>query len=163
MDILTHGLWGATILRRRKGVWWAFLAGTVPDLLGSTPAFIYLLTMGKFWGTDTWQYLPQWTREVYHFHHSFLSVVLYGVVVSVAARGYVVLLIPYAFHVLLDGFTHSTDIVNRLLYPTVFDVCIHGLNWWEHGWIVAVNVAALLLINVALVARRHRRNQSVAS
>lgn len=161
MDILSHGLWGATILRQRRLVWWALLAGMAPDILGSGSAFVYLLTVGKFWGTDTWQYLPQWTRELYHVHHSLLSVVLYWLILLAFLRRYDILIIPYLFHVLLDGFTHDTNILNRFLYPLAVEAGMHGLNWWEHWWIMALNAAGLAAVNLLFVVRRRR--QSVAS
>ena len=163
MDILSHGLWGATIVRRRKFVWWAILAGMAPDILGSGPAFVYLLTIGKFWGTGTWQYLPQWTKDCYLFHHSLVAVLIYWAVLFVFAREYDILILPYLFHVFLDVFTHDTIMVNRLFYPNHVESGVQGLNWWEHSWIMLLNAAALILINAFLIIRRRLANRSVAS
>lgn len=163
MDILSHGLWGATIVRKRKLVWWALLAGMAPDILGSAAAFVYLLTIGKFWGTASWQYLPQWTKDLYLFNHSLLAVLIYWIVLFVFAREYDILILPYIFHVLLDVFTHDTIMLNRLFYPAVFQSGMQGLNWWQHWWIMGLNIAGLALINGFLFIRRRIANRSVAS
>lgn len=158
MDILSHGLWGATILRERKVVWWAFLAGIAPDVLGSGSAFVYLLTIGKFWGTGMWRLLPGWTKELYHFHHSLLGVLVYFMALSLFLRNYRLLILPYALHVLMDAFTHSNDSLDRLFYPLEAGANIHGLNWWEHWWIMALNGASLIIINAVLILRRRSRS-----
>lgn len=167
MDILSHGLWGATVLRpfrkgedKRKFLLWAMLAGMAPDILGSGAAFIYLLMIGEFWGEGTWQFLPQWTRELYHFHHSLLSVVVYWAILFIVVREYDILILPYLFHVLLDGVTHDTNLLNRLFYPAVFDYGIHGLNWWEHWWIMGLNVVGLLLVNAFFFLRKKSGSQA---
>ena len=157
MDIISHGLWGATLVRKRNLFWWTFLAGMAPDILGSGPAFLYLLTIGKFWGTETWQLLPQWTRESYHFHHSILSVIIYYIILIIFLRRYSILIIPYLFHVVLDAFVHSTDMTNRLFYPLEPNAGIWGLNWWEHWWIVALNVGGLIVVNTIFLAQRRSR------
>jgi hypothetical protein len=165
VDIFSHGLWGATILRKRKLAWWAFLVGMAPDLLGSGAAFIYLLTIGRFWGTDTWQYLPDWTKGMYHFHHSLLALLLYFVALYLISIRYSILLLPYAFHILLDAFTHENNIFNRLFYPGVYEMNLRGLNWWEHWWIMALNVSALVGINAFFFLRKRlpRTKSTVAS
>ncbi|MBI3440463.1 MAG: hypothetical protein HY052_01440 [Proteobacteria bacterium] len=147
MDILSHGLWGATILRNRKVVWWAFLSGMAPDILGSGGAFIYLLTIGKFWGTGTWQLLPPWAKELYHFHHSLLAALIYFLLLRCISRRHGILILPYLLHILMDAFTHATDGGGRLLYPLHTSLGISGLNWWEHWWIMALNIAGLAVVN----------------
>ena len=154
MDILSHGLWGATIIRQRKLVWWGFLSGMMPDILGSGGAFMYLLSIGEFWGTGTWQLLPAWAKELYHFHHSLLSVALYFLVLTLFLREYHALILPYLLHVVMDAFVHANDSIDRLLYPVALNVGIHGLNWWEHWWIVALNGASLIIINIVIIFRR---------
>ena len=167
MDVLSHGLWGATILRDRKLIWWAFLSGMLPDLLGSGSGFIYLLTIGEFWGRNTWQLLPDWSRELYRLHHSLLSVAVYFVLLTIFLRNYPMLILPYLLHVLMDVPVHATDMMNRLFYPLVVDSGVYGLNWWEHWWIEAANFCALVIINLVLFLRRRKRlsrfTESVAS
>lgn len=159
MDILSHGLWGVTILRDRKTMWWAFLSGMAPDLLGSGGAFIYLLTIGEFWGTGTWQLLPPWAKELYRFHHSLLAVLVYFLAFYFISIRYSILILPYLLHVLMDTLVHANDMSNRLFYPLEPSIGIYGLNWWEHWWIVALNVAGLLAINLFLWFRRRKLSQ----
>ena len=157
MDILSHGLWGATLLRKRELVWWAFLAGVAPDILGSGGAFVYLLSVGKLWGTGTWQLLPVWAKELYHFHHSLLSVLVYFFILTVVLRKYRLLILPYLLHILMDAVVHANDMVDRLFYPGEFGTNLGGLNWWEHWWIMALNVSGLILLNFFLWFRSNKR------
>lgn len=159
MDILSHGLWGATILRERRFVWWAFLSGMAPDLLGSGGAFVYLLSIGEFWGTGTWQLLPKWAREVYHFHHGVLGAALYFYILSIFVRSFRLLILPYFLHVLMDALVHTNDSIDRLLYPIALNTGIHGLNWWEHWWIMALSVGGLVFVNVFLWLRKRDTDQ----
>ena len=156
MDLLSHALWGATIVRRKQFVWWAALFGALPDILGSGPGFLYLLfARGIIWGTNTWQAMPEWTRDAYHLSHSLLGVAIIAVLLLCIGRRWLLLLIPFSFHIVLDLFTHVTDPLARLLFPFVaWDAArVIGVNWWESEWIIAANVATLILVNAFLWRR----------
>ncbi|MDO8469519.1 MAG: hypothetical protein Q7S84_00675 [bacterium] len=168
MDLLSHALWGATIVRKRHLVWWAALFGALPDLVGSAPGFLYLLfARGILWGTDTWQLMPAWTHDAYHLSHSLLGIAVVAVTLAcvgkwharttdtVRSGGWLILILPFSFHIVLDLFTHVTDPLARLLFPFVAWDAAHviGVNWWESGWIIATNIATLILMNAFLWRR----------
>src|SRR5712692_3868376 len=163
MDILSHGLWGATIVRRRKLVWWAFLSGMLPDVLGGGVGFVYLLSVGEFWGRGTWQLLPDWAKASYAFHHSLLGAGLYFLLLLLFLPDYRILILPYLLHIIMDTFVHANDMIGRLLYPLSVNSGLHGLNWWEHWWILALNIFFLVSINVILFFRRWRNASNVPS
>ena len=153
MDVLSHALWGATIIRKKPLVWYAALFGALPDILGSGPGFLYLLVVrGIIWGTDTWQLMPEWTHDAYHLSHSLLGIAIVAIALACVGRRKLVLLVTYAFHVAIDLATHVTDPLARLLFPFVPWDAAHviGMNWWESWWIIAANAGALLAVNMLL-------------
>lgn len=172
MDIVSHALWGTTIVRRKPLVWWAAFFGALPDLLGSAPGFFYLLfAQGVLWGTDTWQFMPQWTRDAYHLSHSILGIAIVALVLwalgrhparlnsANGPREWLVLTLPFSFHIFLDVFTHVTDPLARLFFPFVSwnAARVIGVNWWESWWIMGANAAALVLVNAVLWHFTHRK------
>ncbi|MFH1866504.1 MAG: hypothetical protein ABIJ81_00235 [Patescibacteria group bacterium] len=161
MDIFSHALWGATIIRKRSMIWWAALAGALPDILGSGPGAIYLLIIHqRFWGVNIWQLLPDWATANYHLWHGLVGVLIILLILWLIGRYWLILIFPYLLHVTIDLFTHQGDILHRLFYP-ILPYSIErqvGINWWEVGWVWLVNFGLLLLINIIFLFRRKKAN-----
>lgn len=156
MDIFSHAVWGATLVRKRPLVWWALLFGAGPDILGSGPGALYLLVVkGVFWGTNTWQLMPDFFRQNYAFWHSILGIAAIAIFLLIAGRRYLMLLLPFSFHVLLDLFTHETDILSRLFHPFTpyLPERVVGANWWESSWMLWVSTALLIGINLLVLLK----------
>ncbi len=161
MDLVSHALWGATVVRKRPFVWWAALFGALPDLLGSAPGFFYLLfARGILWGTGTWQFMPQWTRDAYHLSHSLLGLIIVAVALAAVGKRWLVFALPYAVHLTLDLVTHVTDPFARLLFPFMpwETARVVGVNWWESWWIMA-NAFVLIAVNLFLWQRRRSHRE----
>ncbi|MFH1111864.1 MAG: hypothetical protein V1712_02225 [Patescibacteria group bacterium] len=157
MDIFSHALWGATIIQKKSLIWWAVVAGALPDLLGSGPGFLYLLIIrNRFWGANIWQLLPNWAIVDYHFWHSLISVLILLIILWLLGRRWLVLIFPYLLHLLIDSFTHQGDVWYRLFYPLLSYSSERsgGINWWDIGWIWWVNIGLLLIINFVLWFRK---------
>ncbi|MFA4937449.1 MAG: hypothetical protein WC575_04175 [Patescibacteria group bacterium] len=157
MDIFSHALWGATIIRKKPLIWWAALVGALPDLLGSGPGFFYLLIIrNQFWGANIWQLLPTWAIVDYHFWHSLVSVLILLIILWLLGRRWLVLIFPYLLHLLIDLFTHQGDALYRLFYPLLSYSSERsgGINWWDVSWIWWINVGLLLIINFVLWFRK---------
>lgn len=151
MDIFSHAAWGATLVRKRPLVWWALLFGVGPDILGSGPGALYLLiTKGMLWGTGTWELMPQIFRESYALWHSLLGGFIIFVFLLLIGKRFLPLLFPFLFHILLDLFTHQTDILSRLFYPFLGynNARATGINWWENRTAWWTCTATLIAINI---------------
>ncbi|MDI6733921.1 MAG: hypothetical protein QMD50_00300 [Patescibacteria group bacterium] len=150
MDIFSHALWGTTIIRKRPFVWWAFLFGAAPDILGTGPGILYTLFKQKqFLPPNFWQLMPQFAKENYHFWHSILGILVVFLLLFFIKRGVYILTIPYIFHVFIDILTHQTDIFSRLFYPLVkySEARSFGLNWWENSWLIWLSLILIIVIN----------------
>lgn len=153
---------GATVVRKRPLVWWAALFGALPDLLGSAPGFFHLLfAQGILWGTDTWQFMPQWTRDAYHLSHSLLGLGIMSVALAAVSKQWLILALPYAIHLALDLVTHVTDPLARLFFPFVpwGSARVIGVNWWESWWTVGTNAFVLIAVNLLLWHRRRSHRE----
>lgn len=162
MDIISHGIWGSTIIRRPKMVILAFISGTLPDLASTVAGFLYLQFSKGPTLAFNWNTLPAWSTYLYSFTHSLLGLSIFSVLLIVLARRYLLLIIPYALHLLLDLFTHAGDPLERLFYPWIKynSARAWGFNWWEHPWTSLLNWGVILIINIGLFAYyRHKRSQ----
>ncbi len=153
MDIISHALWGATVVRKKPLLWWAALTGAAPDLLSNGIAFLYLLfAHGRLWSTTTWPLLPPTLKSLYSLTHSLIGLAIVAGLFLLFERRYFVLVLPYALHLAMDLMSHRGDFLYRLLYPLVeYDANrITGLNWWEHWWLWASNLALLVVVNLVV-------------
>lgn len=167
MDMISHGVWGMTIVRQKNLLIPAFITGALPDLISTVPGFIYVqLTQGLTW-TFAWSALPAWSTGLYDLSHSLLGLALFSLFMIIFFRRYLILIWPYAFHLLLDLFTHQNDLLYRLGYPWVhYDQArVVGFDWWEHPWISVINWLLIIIVNLALVLwtkNKNRPNRSVS-
>ncbi len=159
MDIFSHALWGATIIRKKELIPWALFLGAAPDLLGSGPAFFYLLFNNLLQEKKLWAVLPDFLRSNYSFWHSLLGIFLVFLLILMVKRKYWFLTFPYLFHVFLDFFTHEIDILARLFFPFVKynPLRVMGFNWWEHKTIIFINFFLLIGINLIIWYKNKKR------
>jgi hypothetical protein len=153
MDMISHGAWGMTIVRRKKLLLPAFIIGALPDLISTVPGFIYVqLTRGLTWNFD-WNALPLWSTGLYDYGHSLLGLATFALFIIIFFRKYLILIYPYAAHIFLDIFTHQNDILARLFYPWVAynPQRLWGWNWWEHPWVSVINWALIIIINIGII------------
>lgn len=159
MDLVSHALWGSTIIRRKPYVWWALFFGAAPDLLGSGPGVFYLLLVQhRFWSSTTWPLLPQALKDNYHFWHGLLATVIVFLAIVIIKQKAWFLILPYLLHIGMDLFTHVTDVSSSLFFPFVKynSNRLISLNWWEHSWILAINILLLVIINLYLWSRKNK-------
>lgn len=152
MDIVSHAVWGATIIRTKPEFWWAALFGALPDLI------LAVYGINRF----GWKYFQDTTDQkfgtkaqspfikVYYFTHSLVPITCFAILLLIIEPRYVIVTIPYYAHVLLDSFTHSGPWAARLLYPISF-IHFHGRDWWKNNWISIGNWAAIIFINIIII------------
>ncbi|MDI6821243.1 MAG: hypothetical protein QMD65_03700 [Patescibacteria group bacterium] len=165
MDIVSHALWGVTVIRKKPLVWWALIFGILPDILSTGLGGIFLLfRYGSFWPENGWSLLPEWIKILYHINHSLLGVLIMFAILTVISRKILLLIIPYVLHIVIDLFTHEGDIIYRLFMPLINynPNRVLGLNWWEHSWIWWLNIILLISANLIIWLIRRRREKKRA-
>lgn len=150
MDIISHGVWGTTIIRKPKLFIPIFISGLLPDLISTVIGFVYLQIVNGFDLNFNWGLLPDWSRVLYSYSHSIVGLIIFSILIMIFARHYLILIFPYAFHIFLDLFTHVSDPLARIFYPFVeYDSSrLWGINWWEYPWTSIVSWWLLIVINV---------------
>lgn len=161
MDIISHSVWGATIVRRPKLLIPILISGSLPDLISTVIGFIYLQFTQGFNFSFDWNTLPTWSRDLYGYSHSLIGLVIFSSLIIIFARQYLILIYPYAFHIFLDLFTHSGDPLARLFYPLINynPQRVWGLDWWKYPWTSVINWTLIVIINIGFFIY-HRRKQS---
>jgi len=163
MDIISHGVWGATIIRQPKLLIPAIVSGFLPDLISTVAGFFYLQVTQGLNLTFVWSALPAWSRDLYGYSHGFLGLAVFSGILILFAKRYWILICPYALHIFLDLFTHRGDPLARLLYPFLDynPQRLLGWNWWEYPYMSVINWALLIVINVAFIFYYRRRKLKV--
>jgi hypothetical protein len=161
MDIVSHALWGGTIVRKRPLLWWAFFFGALPDIISTGIGSIYyFFKTGSFLPENWWALLPTWSKNLYFWSHSVFGAAIILAILFFIGKRFTVLILPYLLHIGMDLFAHKGDQLSRLLYPLVRYKMerVSGLNWWEHSWIWLANIALLIGINLFLWYKNKRRS-----
>lgn len=162
MDLISHGVWGATIVRRPKLLFPAFISGALPDLISTVAGFVYLQITQGLTLTFAWSALPAWSQYLYFYGHSLFGLVIFSALIIIFTRHAKILILPYAFHIFLDLFTHVGDPLARLFYPWINSSPerLWGTNWWEHPEVSVINWTLLIIVDVWLIIyyRRQKNN-----
>ena len=154
MEIIAHGLWaaaGATAARKsahaRIRLGWTVFWAMFPDLLAFAPPVavgLWLLLTG---GSLRRGHLPHvnFGVELYPLGHSLIVFLLAFGVTSLLARRFVLELLGWLSHILIDIFTHSFRYyATRFLWP-LSDYRFDGLAWWT-PWFWCSTYVALAIV-----------------
>ena len=154
MDAVSHGAWGATLVRSRSLVGWAVLTGLLPDLLPAIYGiYRYRLAFFKDMTDQSFANHPEHTYVIlYRWCHSLIPISILTGITLAFAPSWTVLAIPYYLHLLLDIPTHQGIWATRLFYP-LSDAHIDGRDWWRHSWVSIGNWAVIIGINLFFFLR----------
>jgi hypothetical protein len=150
MDIVSHGLWGGVAFgrKRRRSFWLAFTFGIAPDLFSFGIFFIErLFTTGfdfSHRGRPELSSIPSYVDSLYNVTHSLIVFAVVFCAVSLILKRPVFEMCAWAFHIVMDIFTHGNE-----FFPTPFlwplsDFHVDGISW-GHPLIYFPNLALLLL------------------
>ena len=159
MDILSHALWGATIIRKKELLPLVIGGSLLPDLGCLPDVFVVLRSyyrdykkgIKRSFGellTD-WKEIPSRvsTFGVYYFFHSFFTWFMVTVVLFLIGRNYLVISLCYFFHLIIDIPTHREA---RPFFP-FSNFRIKGIYFLDNKWVFLVNVVLLIMVNAIFV------------
>ncbi len=161
MDVFSHALWTNVVYfpkyrDRLAERLWAVFFGVLPDLLSFTPVILYALFSGANFPrppAELQHPLFTYAVESYNFTHSLVIFAVIFIVVTIVRRGKVWWpLLAWAFHIILDIFTHPDFFSTPFLYPLWNYKVRFGLSWAEPyflaiNWIVLLCVCGYLFYN----------------
>jgi hypothetical protein len=170
MDVLSHGLWGVAIARRRVRWWLAAASGSIPDIIAFLPTRVVELIEGRpnlYHEVRPMSAYPAITQTLYELTHSvtgvaavaLLSWAVFARFPSLAARCSVRaadplgprrlaawVTAPWAFHVASDVPFHTLHFFPTPLLWPFSDWVFGGIPWAQP----AVLVPNLVLLGLAL-------------
>jgi hypothetical protein len=162
MEIVAHGLWAAAAAvtaNRKTGksirigwtVWWA----AFPDVLAfGLPAIIGIglaLTGNLDPAAGHGHLIPRarLALPLYPAGHSLIVFLAVFGLVSILARRFVLEMLGWLMHILIDIGTHSLSYyATRFLWP-VSDFRVNGIAWWT-PWFWAATYVALAIVYIAM-------------
>ena len=153
MDIISHAIWGATIIRKEPMIWWAAFFGALPDLCSIIPFFVHLKTnkFRRYNNQEFWKYVESssFYTKLYYVFHSLVTAILLTFFVYIIFPQYWFVTVPYFLHIFLDIFSHKDKWATRILYP-ISDIHFNGINWWRSKWLNMANWFSLIIVNVGI-------------
>lgn len=159
MDILSHALWGATVVRNKELLPLVIGVSTFPDV-GSLPQVFEVLrsyykdyqkgirrTFGELL-TDWKKIQPSvFAFNFYYFFHSFFVWLVLTGALFLIARDYLVISICYLLHLLIDIPTHREA---RPFFP-FSKFHIRGIYFLDDWRVFLINIFLLVIINLIIV------------
>jgi len=152
MDVLAHGFWGgAAFGRKDKKQWrWAFLVGTLPDVIAFGPFLLSQI------GSTRWVDFPDYVHRSYDVTHSLVVWAAVTSILWVTRKRFPWVLGPWALHILCDIPTHALDFfptpylwpLSTPLYP--------GTPWARPVFMLGNYVALAVTYAVVFRGRRIR-------
>ncbi len=181
MDVFAHTLWTNALFhikyaKQRRLRYLAAFFGVVPDLLGFTPLFIYLLVSGEMFDGERLHFLygTNWTygfaQDAYLFTHSFvifliclLLVTFIGNLILKSKQGPLYKfwvfwpMLGWGLHILIDIPTHPDFYHTPFLYPLSDFRNEHGVSW-AHPTFMIMNYSLLIAVYLGLYFYQRRQN-----
>jgi len=158
MDILSHALWGATIVRDKELLSLVIGGSFLPDVGCLPDVFVVLRTHYKDYRkgvkrtfreflTD-WKEIPSRAAvfDLYYFFHSFFTWLILTVVLFLVGKDYLVISLVYFIHLIIDIPSHQEA---RPFFP-FSNFRIKGVYFLDNKWVFLVNILLLILVNVVI-------------
>jgi len=159
MDILSHALWGATIVRDKELLPLVIGGSLVPDA-GSLPQVfevlrVYYRDYKKGVKRNFRELLTDWkeipSREsvfsIYYFFHSFFTWLVFTVILFLIAKDYLIISLCYFLHLIIDLPTHREA---RPFFP-FSKFRLKGIYFLDDWRVFLINIFLLVIINLIIV------------
>jgi len=158
MDILSHALWGATIVRDKKLLPLVIGSSLLPDAGCLPDVFVVLRTYYQGYKKGVRrtfrEFLTDWKEipsrvvvfDFYYFFHSFFTWLMLTVILFLVGKDYLVISLVYFFHLVIDLPTHREA---RPFFP-FSNFRIKGVYFLDNKWVFLVNILLLILVNAVI-------------
>lgn len=159
MDILSHALWGATIVRDKELLPLVIGGSLLPDAGCLPDVFIVLRTYYQDYKkgvrrsfrkllTD-WKEIPSRVAvfNFYYFFHSFFTWLMLTFVLFLVAKDYLIVSLIYLIHLIIDIPTHREA---RPFFP-FSQFRLKGVYFLDNKWVFLANIILLVIVNVVIV------------
>lgn len=157
MDVISHGLWGGMLLKKKTSFWLALIFGMLPDALPFIPFLAQQASAGNFsFLVARPQAYPAWVFTVYNYTHSLIVAGgIFGILFYVRpnlGRAF----LAWPIHILFDIPTHSAA-----CFPTKFLFPLSNLHYngisWRTGYIFFGNWLAIAIFSLLLAKNTRAR------
>lgn len=171
MDLLAHGLYGATVCSRSglaggrtgsvdasgrpRADWtgWAAMAfGLLPDVASMGLPFLRFLMAGAT--GNFFRDLGEPDMVVYRCMHSLVVGLCTVGAIRLWRRSLVLPALAWPLHVVMDAVTHDDGKFGTTIFYPFSTWSLPGIRWWEHAWVVWAYWLALPVLWVGLVVLR---------
>jgi len=170
MDILAHTLWTNAVFHakyhtNKKRRYIAAFFGVVPDLVGFTPAFFYMLFSGGFRGPESfasshWVFI--YAQYAYNYSHSLVVFAAVFLVVLLIRKGKPYWpLLGWALHICIDIPTHHGFYETPFLFPFSNYRFNHGTSW-GHPTFMIINYGIMAIVYIGLFWYSRKKNEPAA-
>ena len=159
MDVLSHALWGATVVRNKELLPLVIGGSLLPDAGCLPDIFVVLHTYYRDYKkgikrnfrellTD-WKEMPSRvsTFDIYYLFYSFFTWLMFTFVLLVLAKNYLVISVGYLLHLLIDIPTHRE--VTPFFPVSKFH--IKGIYFLDDWRVFVMNIFLLIIVNLAIV------------
>lgn len=142
MDIVSHALLGAAIVKDQNLLVPALAFGAGPDILNGIPVHIAMFRRlrneGKSWrdifsallNPQWWLTAPTWTHASYLHMHSLFFAGLISLALYIIHPPWLILMKAWFLHIGIDIFTHREWFATRPFYP-LSNWHVDAFNWFE--------------------------------
>ncbi len=189
MDVFAHTFWTNALFhlkyhKQRRLRYLAAFFGVVPDLVGFTPLFVYMIFSGRFFSGERFPFAEtNWTfsfaEHAYNYTHSLVIFSLAFVSVLVIGNIYRYFkyqsdstkpifrfwffwpMLGWALHILIDLPTHPDFYHTPFLFP-ISDYQFTGGVSWGHPVFMAINYSLLIIAYIAIYIYQKKKYGSKA-
>jgi hypothetical protein len=167
MDIFAHTLWTNAVFypkyqNRRKQRYIAAMFGVIPDLVGFTPAFFYMLFSENgfnrsLFNSSVWVF--KFASEAYNYTHSLVIFGAVALLVMLIRKGkFYWPMFGWALHILIDIPTHKGFYETPFLFPISDYRFSHGISWGNSSFMM-LNYSALIVVYLLiwLYAKKYKK------
>ena len=171
MDVFAHTLWTNALFhlkyrQQRRLRYLAAFFGVVPDLIGFTPLFVYLIFSGRIFSGERFPFQEtNWTfgfaEQAYNYTHSIVVFTIVFLLVAIIGMLYKYYkskkfswwifwpMLGWALHILIDIPTHPDFYNTPFLFPLSDFKNTHGVSW-GHPVFMAINYGLLIVAYIGI-------------
>lgn len=159
MDVFAHALWGYVVFGRKRLSKLVVLMSTMPDILSFGIHLVILVLSGGFvFGRPDAHIIPGYVTFMYNTTHSLFIAGLFGLFVYMKFRKYLVLIVAWMMHIVIDIFTHTEDFFpTHFLYP-LSDFHLSVVRW-SNPWFMLANYFALTVVYSFMIVKHFKRKR----